>query len=107
MSGKKYISTFLTPWPSQDSHRPPLTLNENRPAEYPRTRASFAFAKISLTKEDFPPPETPVTQINLPKGNLTSMFFKLCSLAPIISRYLVLGIEYLVSDDFFCPILNT
>ena len=32
---------------------------------------------VSLIKELFPDPETPVTHINLPKGNLTSTFFKL------------------------------
>lgn len=29
-----------------------------------------------FTSELFPDPETPVTQINIPSGNLTSMFFR-------------------------------
>ncbi len=37
--------------------------------------------KISLTSEDLPDPDTPVTAINLPKGKCTSMFFRLFSAA--------------------------
>ena len=32
---------------------------------------------VSMTKDDLPPPDTPVTQVNVPNGNLTLMFFKL------------------------------
>ena len=39
----------------------------------------------SLTKLDLPLPDTPVTHINLPKGNLTFIFLRLFSLAPLIS----------------------
>src|SRR3990167_5094061 len=42
--------------------------------------------KISSISVDLPEPETPVTQIKQPKGNFTSIFFKLCSLAPFISK---------------------
>jgi hypothetical protein len=35
--------------------------------------------------EDFPDPETPVTTINLFRGISTEMFFKLCTLAPLIN----------------------
>ena len=42
---------------------------------------------ISFTSVDFPEPDTPVTQVNFPSGNLTSIFFKLFSSAPVISRY--------------------
>ena len=41
--------------------------------------------KISFTNVDFPEPETPVTQVNTPSGNFTSIFFKLCSVAPFTS----------------------
>ena len=41
-----------------------------------------AFHKISETKELFPDPETPVTHINSPNGNSTSISFRLCSAAP-------------------------
>jgi len=47
-----------------------------------------SFAKFlyitSLTRVLFPEPETPVTQLNTPKGILTSKFFKLFSVAPFI-----------------------
>ena len=32
---------------------------------------------MSIINEDFPLPETPVTQIKFPKGNKTSRFFRL------------------------------
>ena len=41
--------------------------------------------KTSLTRVDFPEPETPVTQLNNPKGIFTVTSFKLFSLAFIIS----------------------
>ena len=44
-------------------------------------------ARISFTRDDFPEPETPVTAINFPNGNLTLIFFKLFSLAPLTSKY--------------------
>src|SRR3989344_1006301 len=62
---------------------------------------------MSFTSDDLPLPETPVTQINLPKGKATSMFFKLCSLAPLTVKYLVFGIGYLVFKPTFWPLLNT
>ena len=46
-----------------------------------------ALHNISFTKEDFPDPETPVTQVKVPKGISTSIFFKLCSLAPFIFSF--------------------
>src|SRR3989344_329320 len=45
-----------------------------------------AFPKISFTNDDLPDPETPDTHTNLPKGIFTSMFFRLCSVAPRITR---------------------
>ena len=47
----------------------------------------MALHKISFTNVDFPLPDTPVTQINFPSGNLTLIFFKLFSLAPFTSIY--------------------
>ena len=38
---------------------------------------------VSITKEDFPPPETPVTQVKVPSGILAVMFLRLFALAPI------------------------
>ena len=37
---------------------------------------------ISFTREDFPEPETPVTQVKTESGICTSTFFKLFSSAP-------------------------
>src|SRR5712692_6954712 len=42
-SGRKCISILICPSPAQASHRPPLTLNENRPGRYPRTLASLVW----------------------------------------------------------------
>ena len=38
---------------------------------------------ISFTRVDLPLPDTPVTQINLPSGNSTDIFFRLFSLQPV------------------------
>ena len=38
---------------------------------------------VSITKEDFPPPETPVTQVNVPSGILAVIFLRLLAWAPI------------------------
>ena len=43
----------------------------------------IAFDNISVTSVDLPLPDTPVTDINLPKGNSTVKFFKLFSCAPL------------------------
>ena len=40
----------------------------------------------SLMRVDFPEPDTPVTQVNVPSGIDTAMFFKLCSLTPLMRR---------------------
>ena len=39
--------------------------------------------RVSWTREDFPQPETPVTQVSFPSGMSTSMPLRLCSLAPL------------------------
>ncbi len=38
--------------------------------------------KVRLIKVDFPEPETPVTQVIMPKGMVKSTFLRLCPLAP-------------------------
>src|SRR3990167_5745954 len=38
---------------------------------------------VSNAKEDFPDPESPVKTTNFSRGIYKSMFFKLCSLAPL------------------------
>lgn len=45
---------------------------------------SFAIVlyKTSFINVDLPEPETPVTHVNRPSGNLTLIFFKLFSVAP-------------------------
>ena len=47
---------------------------------------SFALVlyNISFTNVDFPEPDTPVTQVNTPKGKSTVIFFRLFSVAPFI-----------------------
>ena len=44
---------------------------------------------VSNAKEDFPEPESPVKTTNSPLGMSTDIFFKLCSLAPLIFIYFV------------------
>ena len=46
--------------------------------------------KISFTRLDLPEPETPVTAMNLPSGNSTSIFFRLFSCAPKTVSFLPL-----------------
>lgn len=59
--------------------------------------SSFAIVlyNTSLTNVDFPEPDTPVTQLNTPSGNVTVIFFKLFSVAPSTSMHL----------DFICLLL--
>ena len=40
---------------------------------------------VSKASEDFPDPESPVKTTSLSLGMVTSTFFKLCSLAPLIT----------------------
>ena len=42
---------------------------------------------VSITKDDFPLPETPVTVTNAPRGISTLILFKLLVLAPIITSF--------------------
>ena len=70
------------------------------------------FLRIPLTKVDFPEPETPVTAINFPSGNLTDTFLRLFSLAPLTSikrplptrRSVGTGID--LAPDKYCPVID-
>ena len=53
---------------------------------------------VSNAKEDLPLPDSPVITTNLSLGIETSMFFKLCDLAPLIS--------ILLSTSFMLQIYN-
>ena len=44
--------------------------------------AATAGSRVSLTSEDLPDPDTPVTQVISPSGNLTSRSLRLLALAP-------------------------
>ena len=61
---------------------------------------------ISFTNVLFPDPETPVTQLNTPSGNLTLIFFKLCSVAPLTSMDLPFTVFLLFfgTGIFFLPL---
>ena len=60
---------------------------------------------VSLTSDDLPEPDTPVTHVNTPKGIFTFKFFKLFSLAPIISIASLLGF-LLFSGTLICFLLD-
>ena len=65
-----------------------------------------------MTKVDLPPPETPVTQRNLPNGNFTSKDFRLLPVAPLIVMFLPLpflltdGTSILFSPDKYRPVID-
>src|SRR6056297_1770455 len=52
--------------------------------------------KISCISVDLPEPETPVKQTKRRKGISTSIFFKLCSLAPVILIFGLLDLTFLL-----------
>ena len=58
---------------------------------------------FSMTNVDLPPPDTPVTHRNLPRGNFTSTDLRLLPVAPIISRFLPLPFRLIEGTgiDFF------
>ena len=47
---------------------------------------------MSFTNVDLPEPDTPVTETKQPSGISTSIFFKLCSLAPLMVTQSPLGV---------------
>ena len=69
--------------------------------------------KTSFIKVLFPEPETPVTQMNSPSGNLTLIFFKLCSFAPTTSIdlpldfLLFLGTGICFLPDKYWPVIES
>ena len=48
----------------------------------------FAFADPLMTREDLPPPETPVTHVKVPRGMSTVTFFRLLAVAPLMVIFL-------------------
>ena len=72
----------------------------------------IALANISDTKVDFPLPETPDTDINLPSGNSAVMFFKLFSFAPLITIFpsfpflLTFGYGTFNFPDKYLPVID-
>ena len=71
----------------------------------PLISLSKALHKVSKMSDDFPPPETPVTQVNVPRGILTSTFFKLLVFAPINSINLPLPLRRVSGISiFFAPL---
>ena len=47
----------------------------------PFNRIDAVLKRVSIVNVDLPPPETPVTQTNFPKGNSALIFFKLLPVA--------------------------
>ena len=60
---------------------------------------------MSLISVDFPEPLTPVTETNTPSGTLTSISFRLFSLAPLIVslRFASMGLRTLGISIAFRP----
>ena len=68
---------------------------------------------MSLTNVDFPEPLTPVTATNAPSGMVTSKFFKLFSLASLITRLRFgfiarrcAGISILERPEIYAPVID-
>jgi hypothetical protein len=53
-----------------------------------------------MVSDDFPEPDTPVTTTSLLRGIVTVIFFRLCTLAPLIR---ILSVEFTVAalEGFF------
>ena len=58
-----------------------------RPAFHKKTMKPLSANKVSKAKEDFPEPETPVMTMSFLSGMDTSIFLRLCILAPDIVMY--------------------
>ena len=52
----------------------------------PFSSLSMALHRVSKINDDLPPPEIPVTQVNVPKGIFKSTFFRLFVFAPVNSK---------------------
>ena len=66
---------------------------------------------VSITRVDFPPPETPVTQVKVPKGKEVVMFFKFPEASTTSSNnpipfLLFLGISIFYSPDKYFPVID-
>ena len=71
-----------------------------------------AWNRVCNIRVDFPLPDTPVTQVNVPVGILRFTLFKLFPLAPLIStnlpflaKRLVLGISIVFLLARYCPVI--
>ena len=53
---------------------------------------------MSLISEDLPEPETPVTQVNRPRGMRASMSLRLCWRAPSTTSHLPLPLRRWLGD---------
>ncbi len=68
---------------------------------------------MSFTRVDFPEPDTPVTDTKQPRGISTLIFFRLCSLAPLIVIHLSLGIlrslgiGIVFFPAMYCPVIDS
>ena len=63
--------------------------------------AASRLKRISLTREDFPLPDTPVTQVKVPRGMDTSTFRRLFSAAPRMVRKFPLPFRRSVGTGIF------
>ena len=66
---------------------------------------SAILTNVSLTKVDFPEPETPVTTIKQPTGNLAVIFLRLLPLQPFrVKNFPFLGLTlFLGTGIYFLP----
>ena len=69
--------------------------------------------KISLMREDLPDPDTPVTQVKVPRGKVTSSPSRLFSAAPRITRLWPLparrwaGTGMLLAPERYWPVMDS
>ena len=68
---------------------------------------------VSITNVDFPPPDTPVTHVKVPRGKEVLIFFKLFPEASITSKnnpfpdFLFFGISTFFSPDKYLPVIDS
>ena len=64
----------------------------------------MALNKVSRIREDLPPPETPVMQVNVPRGIFKFTFFRLWVLAPLRLIKSPFPLRRLAGTEIsFCP----
>src|SRR5215217_5800632 len=67
---------------------------------------------MSLTRVDFPDPDTPLTQTKQPRGSSTSMFLRLCSRAPRTTSQPSFGSRRMAgtgidrAPERYCPVID-